>query len=291
MTAHICSLPSRSVVRISGEGAEHFLQGLITCDVAKLAEGAARYGGLLTPQGKILFDFLVERRDGAFRFDLPAALVADFVKRMTLYKLRAKVEIENLAGTHRVLAIWGVTETPEGAFADPRHTGLGFRLIAARDAALPAGLTEVDEAAWEAHRIALAVPEGGVDFEYGQAFPHDADMDQLAGVAFDKGCYVGQEVVSRMRHRGTARRRIVEVSAASDLPERGSEIVAGGKAAGTLGSVAGTHGLALVRIDRVGAAMKDGTPVTAGGIAITAKIPDWAQFDWPAEAAADEAGA
>ncbi|PTW62195.1 hypothetical protein C8N35_101232 [Breoghania corrubedonensis] len=291
MTACIAPLPSRAVVGIGGEGAEHFLQGLITCDVAGLEEGAARYGGLLTPQGKILFDFLVERREGAFRFDLPAALVADFVKRMTLYKLRAKVEIANLSETHQVLAIWGEAEMPDGAFADPRHVDLGFRLILPREATPPAGFIETDEAAWDTHRIALAVPAGGIDFEYGQTFPHDADMDQLAGVAFDKGCYVGQEVVSRMRHRGTARRRIVEVSAESDLPQTGSEITAAGKAAGTLGSVAGRRGLALVRIDRIGTALKEGAPVTAGGIAVTPKIPDWAQFAWPADAEAGEAGA
>ena len=291
MTACLCPLPSRAVVRIGGEGAEHFLQGLITCDVETLAVGAARYGALLTPQGKILFDFLVERREDGFLFDLPASLVADFVKRMTLYKLRAKVEIENLSDSHRVLAIWGPGERPDGAFDDPRHPALGYRLILPQDADLPDGFVQADEAAWQAHRIGLAIPEGGLDFEYGQTFPHDADMDQLSGVAFDKGCYVGQEVVSRMRHRGTARRRIVEVSAADDLQEPGSDIVAAGKAAGTLGSVAGRHGLALVRIDRVGAALKTGAPITVGDLAVNPKIPDWAEFDWPQDSAPDEAGA
>ncbi|MDJ0932391.1 folate-binding protein [Breoghania sp.] len=294
MSAFLSPLPSRAVVRISGEGAEHFLQGLITCDVEKLEEGAARYGGLLTPQGKILSDFLVQRREDGFWFDLPSALAADFIKRMTLYKLRAKVEIANLSDSHQVLALWSTTgemTLPDGAFADPRHAGLGGRLIAGRDAALPDGFAEADEAAWEAHRIALTVPEGGADFEYGQAFPHDADMDQLSGVALDKGCFVGQEVVSRMRHRGTARKRIIAVRAHDDLPETGSEITAGGKAAGTLGSVSGGAGLALVRIDRLGAAVKDGVPITAGDVAITPHIPDWAQFDWPADAAGNETGA
>ncbi|WP_321342513.1 folate-binding protein YgfZ [Breoghania sp.] len=290
MSSFISPLPSRGVVRISGEGAEHFLQGLITCDVEHLADFEGRYGALLTPQGKILFDFLLTRQGDTFLFDLPAPLLADFIKRMTLYKLRAKVEIENLSETHRVFVLWGDAAqalSGAGSFADPRHVGLGIRLIQPTGDTLPDGFESGTEDDWQAHRITLGIPGGGLDFEYGQAFPHDADVDQLSGIAFDKGCYVGQEVVSRMRHRGTARKRIVRVTGRAELPAAGTAITAGGKPAGTLGSHAGSVGLALVRIDRIGNALRNGEPIEADGAPVDPAIPDWASFDWPTDPASD----
>ncbi|WP_321335632.1 folate-binding protein YgfZ [Breoghania sp.] len=291
MSSFICPLPSRGVVRISGEGAEHFLQGLLTCDVEDLAPHEGRYGALLTPQGKILFDFLLTHADNGFLFDLPASLVADFIKRMRLYKLRAKVDIDNLCDTHHVLALWGdAVEAPSasGLFKDPRHGDLGFRLIQPTDGAVPAGLESRTQDDWQAHRISLGIPEGGLDFEYGQTFPHDADMDQLSGIAFGKGCYVGQEVVSRMRHRGTARKRIVKVKGQAEMPVAGTPITAGGKAVGTLGSHAGSIGLALVRIDRIGNALRSGEPIEADGVPIEPSIPQWASFDWPDDLASHD---
>ena len=125
------------------------------------------------------------------------------------------------------------------------------------------------------------MPEGGLDFAFGDTFPHDADMDDLHGVAFDKGCFVGQEVVSRMKHRGTARRRIVPVLGDHDLPPPGTELMAGGRRAGTLGTSAGAAGLALVRLDRVKAALDAGDAVTAGEATLTVALPAWARFSWP----------
>jgi folate-binding protein YgfZ len=140
------------------------------------------------------------------------------------------------------------------------------------------------EAEYDAHRIGLGVPEGGIDFAFGDAFPHDADMDQLGGVDFDKGCYVGQEVVSRMEHRGTARRRIV-LAEGVGLTAR-TEITAAGKPIGQLTSTAAERGLALVRLDRAKEAMDQGQPILAGAASLTLALPPWARFTWPhAEAA------
>ncbi|WP_099900809.1 YgfZ/GcvT domain-containing protein, partial [Methylobacterium frigidaeris] len=196
-------LPDRTVVAVTGADASSFLQGLLTCNVETLPEGEARLGALLSPQGKILFDFLVSRAPDGFRLDVARDRVTDLVKRLTLYRLRAQVTIEVLPLA--VVAGWGA-EAPSPALRDGRLADLGWRLYLPEDEA-PA--TDADAAAYAAHRIGLGVPEGGTDFALGDAFPHEALMDQLGGVDFKKGCYVGQEVVSRMQHRGTARTRIV----------------------------------------------------------------------------------
>lgn len=183
-----------------------------------------------------------------------------------------------------VYAIWGgAPDSLEGGvyFADPRLTDLGRRLIAlsAKDA-LAAWCDEVPETAYHAHRIALGVPEGGLDFAFGETFPHEADFDQLHGVDFSKGCFVGQEVVSRMQHRGTARKRIVPVESGSDLAS-GAEITAEDSAIGTVGSVAGARGLAMIRLDRAEKALAGGKAMEAGGAAIRLLQPDWAEFTVP----------
>ncbi|MBB4303930.1 hypothetical protein GGD81_002982 [Rhodobium orientis] len=278
-----CELSNRAVVRISGEEAHHFLQGLVTNDMAAVDEQGAGFGALLTPQGKILFDFLIARDSDGYLFDTPKATVADLVKRFSFYKLRAKVEVANLSDSHMVVAFWDAETAPDVAgtvFADPRHAGLGYRAIVERAGFAPAGDT-ADVDAYTAHRVAIGVPEAGVDFDYGEVFPHDVDMDFLAGLSFAKGCFVGQEVVSRMQHRGTARRRVVKASAQADLPAPGTAITAGEKTIGSLGSVAGTDGLALVRIDRAKTAMDAGTPLLSGDAELTLSIPDWAGFGWP----------
>jgi folate-binding protein YgfZ len=144
----------------------------------------------------------------------------------------------------------------------------------------------LDAPAYHAHRVALGVPEGGVDFTFGDTFPHDADMDQLGGVDFAKGCYIGQEVVSRMEHRGTARRRIVAATSSGPLPPPGAAITANGKPIGQLASVAGRRGLAQIRIDRAKAAIDAGVAILAADVPLTLTLPVWARFTWatgPAE--------
>jgi folate-binding protein YgfZ len=188
-----------------------------------------------------------------------------------------------------VLAIWDGAAHSGACYPDPRLPAMGWRCIVAPPAAAAAaglGAELVDAAAYEAHRIALGVPSGGLDFIYGDAFPHEAYMDQLNGVDFQKGCFVGQEVVSRMEHRGTARTRVVPVAFAGAQPAAGTAVTAGGKPMGTMGSAVPGRGLALLRLDRVEEALVAGMPLMAGDAALRLVKPAWARFAFPGDAAA-----
>ncbi|MGJ5022794.1 YgfZ/GcvT domain-containing protein [Bradyrhizobium sp. SZCCHNRI1009] len=278
-------LDDRGVVQVSGEDARKFLNGLFTTDVTKLQPGEARFGALLTPQGKIIVDFLVAQvpaTDAGERFllDCPRALAQALTDKLNLYKLRAKVAVSNLSDQVGVIAVWdgAIGATPEPSFADPRHESLGARVIAPQEAlaeiAARLGAELVDSAAYEAHRIDCSVPRGGLDFMYGDAFPHETNMDRLHGVDVGKGCYVGQEVVSRMHHRGTTRTRAAKVLLDGPGPEPGTPILAGDKTVGTMGSAAAQKGMALLRIDRAAEALEAGTPLTAGGLVLRIADPD-----------------
>ncbi|WP_245333300.1 YgfZ/GcvT domain-containing protein, partial [Bradyrhizobium guangdongense] len=222
-------LPDRGVVKVAGEDARNFLNGLITTDVDRLKPGLGRFGALLTPQGKIIADFLITEapagHGGGFLIDCPKALADSLATKLKFYKLRAKVTVDNLSDDLGVLAAWDgqPAAQPDLAFADPRNDGLGYRILVPENLKQKLsdliGAELVDAAEYEAHRIALGVPRGGLDFMYSDAFPHETNMDRLAGVDFDKGCYVGQEVVSRMQHRGTARTRSVKVLLDGASPE------------------------------------------------------------------------
>jgi folate-binding protein YgfZ len=280
----IALLPDRAVVTLSGEEATSFLQGVVTCNVETLEPGEARLGALLTPQGKILFDFLVARTSEGFQLDAAAERAPDLAKRLGLYRLRAKVTIA-LDPTLGVAAAWDGAETAADVtrLRDGRLAALGERLIF-RLGAFSADATEAD---YHAHRIALGIPEGGRDFPWSDAFPHEALMDQLGGVDFRKGCYVGQEVVSRMQHRGTARTRIVPLVAVSDEPLRtGTEITAGQRALGTVGSVAGGRALGTLRLDRLADALAAGEPLRAGAVPVGVEKPAFATFAFPEAAPA-----
>ncbi|CAO4169864.1 Aminomethyltransferase folate-binding domain-containing protein [Methylorubrum aminovorans] len=280
----IALLPDRAVVAVSGPDALPFLQGILTCNVETLPEGEARLGALLTPQGKIQFDFLVSRAGDGFRLDVAAERVPDLVKRLGLYRLRAKVTIA-ADPTLGVAAAWNGAETAAETVRvrDGRLPALGERLYFA-EGAFSADATEAD---YHAHRIGLGVPEGGRDFALSDAFPHEALMDQLGGVDFKKGCYVGQEVVSRMQHRGTARTRILPiVYRDGPAPEPGTEVTAGARSLGVTGSRAGARGLATIRLDRLGDALAAGEPVRAGGTVAGVMKPDFATFAFPSDTAA-----
>jgi tRNA-modifying protein YgfZ len=276
-------LPDRGVVKVNGEDARNFLNGLVTTDTGLVRPGLARFGALLTPQGKIIVDFLITEAPaglgGGFLLDCPRALAQTLADKLGFYKLRAKVVVENLSDSLGVLAAWdgGPAIRPDLSFADPRGEKLGWRILvpealSAKVATL-IGADLLDSGAYEAHRIGCGVPRGGVDFMYSDAFPHETNMDRLHGVDFDKGCYVGQEVVSRMQHRGTARTRIVRLVIDGARPETGVAIVAGDKPVGTMGSAAGGIGLGLVRVDRVADALDAGVQLSAGGIAIRPMDP------------------
>jgi len=262
-------LRDRGIVRIFGADAATLLQGVVTNDVEKLELHEARYAALLTPQGKILFDFLVVRlavkESADFALDCDAAQAAALAKRLGFYKLRAKATIADESADHGVVAYSG--EPPEIApaalrYADPRAAGLGFREILPRARAESIGEAGLPE--YEALRIALAVPKGGVDFTYGDAFPHDVNMDTLGGVDFHKGCYVGQEVVSRVQHRGGARKRVLRVELDAAAPPPGTPVTDGELPVGTLGAAVGLQALALLRLDRVEEARVAGRGLKAG---------------------------
>lgn len=286
----MATLADRGVVRLSGEDARSFLNGLVTADVGLVGEDRPRYAALLSPQGKILFDFIVAEADGEqggqLYLDTPRSVAADLAKRLGFYKLRAKVAVEDLSSSLAVVAYFGGERAPNGVgviYPDPRHPALGDRVLMDRSEAEALG---GDPEAWQAHRIALGVPEAIADFAYGDAFPHEADMDQLAGVDFDKGCYVGQEVVSRMHHRGTARTRIVPVQFEGGVaPASGTEASADGKAIGRIGSTtAGGRALAMLRLDRVEDALSSGVALQAGGLRFRPLKPDFITFPVPGSA-------
>ena len=290
-------LPDRGVVKVVGEEARKFLNGLVTADMDAVDPAHARFAALLTPQGKIVADFILAEAEpadgGGFFLDCPRALATALAERLNFYKLRAKVINEDLSAVLGVMAIWPGAATEYGlCYGDPRLPALGTRCMLpphlAAEAAADLGATLVDAAQYHAHRIALGVPQGGLDFIYGDAFPHETDMDQLHGVDFDKGCFVGQEVVSRIEHRGTARTRIVPITYAQFSPDPGMPVVAGEKAVGTLGSTARGQGLAMLRLDRAAEAIAAGVPLTAGGIEIKLAKPPWALFAFPGETKAAE---
>jgi folate-binding protein YgfZ len=282
----------RAVLRLTGDEAARFLHGLVTNSVENLAPGAAVYTALLTPQGKIVVDFLAvavaPEEGGGFVLDAPAALADELAKRLAFYRLRAKVEVA--ARPDLAVAIVLDKEPPADlglVYADPRHFGLGWRVVlpaeGAADALKAAGAILVDPQIWQGRRIALGIPEGGKDFVYGDTFPHEADMDLLHGVDFHKGCFIGQEVVSRVERRDVARKRVVPVAFADAAPEPGVEVKAGERAIGYMGSAAGRLGMAMVRLDRADEALKAGEQIEAGGVALKLIKPDWANFRFPGE--------
>ena len=263
-------LEDRGVISVSGEDATSFLQGLLTNDVERLGPSEARYGALLTPQGKILFDMIVVRaassEESSYLIDCTATQAADLAKRLGFYKLRAKVVVADVSADRAVAAFWGAEPASvEGLlYADPRDPRLGWRAILPRPIAAAVGTEHVGE--YEGLRIAVGAPKGGLDFAYADAFPHDANFDLLHGVDFDKGCYVGQEVVSRMKHRGTARKRVARVELAGPAPAPGTPVMDRELAVGALGSSSGREALALLRLDRAEEAMAAGRTLSAGGV-------------------------
>jgi folate-binding protein YgfZ len=258
-------LSDRGLVRVSGPDARGFLQGLVTGNVLSLEPGEARWAALLSPQGKILFEFLMIAKDDFLRLDVRADKAAELTKRLTMYKLRAKVEVTDESAHYAVVALYG-GPVAEGA-RDSRHADMGARLIvpvAGVDATLLTLGGDSGAEDYAAHRIALGVPEGGVDFAWGDAFPAEANMDLLNGVDFKKGCFVGQEVVARMHYRSTVRTRVTKVVLDGAAPPPGAPVTAGDKQTGFMGSSAGAKGLALLRLDRVEEAAQAGLPLKCG---------------------------
>jgi folate-binding protein YgfZ len=252
-------LPDRAVIEVLGPDAATFLQGLITNDVTKAANGRAIYAALLTPQGKIIYDFLIAPADGGFLLDCARPHAADLAARLKKYKLRAKVTIAERPD----LTVIAAPEPLPGAIADPRLPALGFRAYQTNPTASD------NAAAYHAHRIAHGVPDSS-DIAPETHFPLDCNFEELQGVDFEKGCYVGQELTARMKHRATARRRILPVSAPT-LPPPGSPLTLGTTEIGEMMGSLGGHGLAIIRLDRLG----DATEATAAGTTIRIARPTY----------------
>ncbi len=283
-------LIDRGVIRVSGEDARDFLQNLVTNDLDAVTPGQAGYGALLTPQGKIICDFFIvalpPEDGGGFLLDCPLLQTSDLMKRLKLYKLRAKVALDDLTEASAVLASADSAPLPANAgivYEDPRLPALGQRAIT--DVAGIDALVTAEPESYHARRVTLGIPAGGRDFAYGDAFPHEALLDQLGGVSFKKGCYIGQEVVSRMQHRGTARTRVVPIAFDGGIAaESGSDATASGKLLGTIGTAADGRALAMLRLDRLADALGSGETPMGGGLAFhLAEKPGFIRFPFPGE--------
>ena len=253
-------LAGRGIVSLEGETSLAFLQDLLTCDVDNLAQGQAAYGGLLSPQGKILYELFVVNLDGRIWLDCPLSQREGLMQKLKLYRLRAKIIIAE----HPDLDI----AVGNKGWADPRHPGMGFRQIVPK-----ASLPETSD--YHPARIALGLADGGQDLGEGKFFPHEANWDQFPGVSFTKGCYVGQEVVSRMQHRATARSRILPVLFDGDAPAN-TPIISGDTNIGETLSTAGNMALALLRLDRLAEAK---VSLVANGLRLRVKKPDWIKYE------------
>ena len=254
-------IPHRQILRLTGPDTLALLERTVTHKVMDWPEGTFRYGALLTPQGKIIADYLAKRVAEGVLIDVHEDAAADLLKRLTMFRLRSQVQLEIASDLAAV--------TGEKGQPDPRSSDLPPRDI------LPAADTmdEVDPASWQATRIQAGVPEWGEDYRAAEVFPTDINMDLMNGVDYKKGCFVGQEVASRMKRKGLIRKRTVRLTGESLAP--GAEVRAGAALLGTVTSAAGNHALALLRTDRVAKALETGDPLSAGEHPAHLEQTDW----------------
>ena len=265
MTAAL-AMEDRAVLRVSGADAREFLQGIVTNDVASI-DGAPVYAALLSPQGKYLFDFIMVADGADILLDVAAERAPALVQRLSLYRLRADVTIEPAGLT----VVVGEGDAPDAPilFTDPRHPELGWRAIVEDPAGFCAGVKPLAPEQVIARRVALGVPESGFELRPEESFILEMGFERLHGVDFHKGCYVGQEVTARMKHKTALRKGLARVEIGGDAPPSGTEIMAGEKTAGVLWTSAGGEGLAYLRFDRIAPDM------TAGSARITPIEGSW----------------
>jgi tRNA-modifying protein YgfZ len=274
-SSRLIVLNDRAVIALVGADAERFINDLLTNAVPSPDVASLTSAALLSPQGKIQFDVIVHAGGGRYLLDVARDRCDALIKRLNLYKLRANLTLDDQSSTLQVV----VVGDSASLLPDPRLAALPRRGIRAA-ANEPPDRTHLPEepGAYHASRIELGVPEAGQDYVADDVFPHEALLDQLHGVDFGKGCYVGQEIVSRMQHRGTARSRFIHVRGATELPPMGSEIRAGDVPLGVMGSHSGTVGLALIRLDRLAQVLANGAQPVADGVALTCSKPAFGTF-------------
>jgi folate-binding protein YgfZ len=269
MTIHLRA--DRAVFRFSGPEAHKLLNDVVTGHIPNGDNDTAAWWALLSPQGKILAEGLAGWAGEALWLDVHQSVADDFFKRMKMYRLRAQVVIDDLRETHRVG--FAQDSEPSGLRHIDRlgSVDMGWRTIAPTEATVD--WVQSDEF-YQASRIDAGIAHQGNDFPANDAFAHDIGLDILDGIDFKKGCYVGQEVVSRMKHRGTARRRPVIVSGI-DAPA-GTPVITGSREAGTIGQVVDGTAVAILRLDRI----TDPSAVTVDGKPVTVTLPVWATYQF-----------
>ena len=262
-------LPARTVLSVSGADRVAFLNGLVSNDVALAAPGHAVWAALLSPQGKYLADFFIFAESDRLLLDCATDRAVLVAQRLSRFRLRSQVAIEQTSLS--VYAAWNSPPATAGVIApDPRLPTAGWRLLTEAD--LPVTATDTE---YDAHRIALGLPDGTSDLEPDKTILLEAGFDELNGVSWTKGCYMGQELTARTRYRGLLKRRLLPVSG-QRLPPRGTPIFAAEREVGEVRSVRGENGLALLRLDALGSALH------AGGHPIEVRIPEWARLPEPA---------
>jgi folate-binding protein YgfZ len=247
-------VPGREFLRVAGPDRVKFLQGLVTQDMGRLARDGIAYAALLTPQGKLIADFLMMAEPEAVLIDVAEGLADDLSRRLSMFKLRSKVTIERV----EMVVTRGLGPAPEGALVDPRDPALGWRLYGV-------ALEQGEPVDWDALRIAALVPETGAELVPGDSFVLELGFERLHGVDFRKGCYVGQEVTARMHHKTSLRRQLMAVEVGGPVPVGTPVLMEDGREAGVLYTQAGGRGLALLRVDRL-----DGD-LSAAGQAVTVR--------------------
>lgn len=263
----LAHLPDRGVLEVAGPDRAAFLQGLVSNDVLQAVPGQAVWAALLTPQGKWLADFFVCAAGEAFLLDAERAQVADLAQRLGRFRLRSKVTLRDASQEWHVHAAWDAA--PAGGdmvLPDPRLPEAGWRVFAR--APLPADATAE---AYDLHRLALGLPDGTKDLEREKSVLLEAGFDELNGVSWSKGCYMGQELTARTRYRGLLKRRLVPVAVEGALPARGTPVTdAAGAEAGEMRSGRDGLGLALLRLDALARA-----PFRCAEALLTPSIPAW----------------
>jgi hypothetical protein len=275
----IALLPDRTVVEVAGEDRVAFLQGLVSNDVAQAAPGYAVWAALLTPQGKWLADFFIFAEAERLLLDCERDAAPGLVQRLSRFRLRSQVTLRDLAGALFVQVGWGDAPLPISALAarDPRLPAAGWRAL------LPAPLTgtDVDEAAWDRHRLGLGLPDGSRDLEAEHSTLLEAGFDELNGISWTKGCYMGQELTARTKYRGLVKRRLVPVAVEGPVPPRGVPVLdEAGAEQGRMRSGRDDCGIALLRLE----ALTRGRPLRAGDSILVPRRPDWLVLPGPASA-------